>query len=97
MKLLNNSINRDYSVGDVIEDNTGETYIVVRVEKHNANYDIEYSGYGIANINSGQTFVYDSLEDLNRAMMSVVKGIVHGRHTVDFDIKEEEQWDSQKF
>lgn len=76
--------------GNVIEDNTGETYIVVRAEKYDVNYDVEYGGYGVANIKSGQTFLYDSLDDLKRTLMPVVKGIVDGKHTVDFDIKGEE-------
>lgn len=76
--------------GNVIEDSTGEVYIVVRAEKYDINYDVEYGGYGVANIKSGQTFLYDSLDDLKRTLMPAIKRTVHGKHTVDFDVKGEE-------
>ena len=71
MKLLNNNINREYSVGDVIESN-GEVYLVVKcpIEQDADNVGIGYE-YGIVNLThnviamggSGKV-LFDSLSDL---------------------------------
>ena len=77
--------------GNVIKDSVGNHYIVITTKRYdNTSGAVTYSGYGVTNIKSGETFVYDSLDDLKRVLMPVVKKTVHGKHTVDFDIKGEE-------
>lgn len=79
-----------FTPGNVIEDGVGDHFIIITVKKYDETYGfVVYSGYGVTNIKNGETFLYDSLEDLKRVLMPVVKKTVHGKLTVDFDIKGE--------
>ena len=80
-----------FTSGNVIKDNVGDYYIVITTKKYDDfSGAVAYSGYGVTNIKSGETFLYDSLYDLKRALASAVKKTVRGKHTVDFDIKGKE-------
>jgi len=86
MKLLNNDINREYSVGDVIASD-GEVYLVVRcpIEQDADNVIIGYE-YGIVNLtynaiamgNSGKV-LFDSLSDLTSEFKEVNDHLLTGK------------------
>ena len=74
--------------GNVIEDSVGNHYIVITTKRYdNTSGAVTYGGCGATNIKNGKTFLYDSLDDLKRVLMPVAKKTVHGKHTVDFDVK----------
>lgn len=93
MKILDKKEDTDTEVfapGNVIKDNVGDYYIVIAAKKYGRiSGTMTYSGYGITNIKSGETFLYDSLDDLKQTLMPAIKKTVHGKHIVDFDIKGE--------
>jgi len=86
MKLLNNDINREYSVGDVIESN-GEVYLVVRcpIEQDADDGRIGYE-YGMVNLtynviamgDSGKV-LFDSLSDLTSEFKEVNDHLLTGK------------------
>ena len=93
MEILNDKADINVGVftpGNVIEDTVGDQYIVIKTEKYDDFQGaVTYSGYGDTNIKSGETFLYDSLDDLKCKLMSSVRKTVQGKHVVDFDIKGE--------
>ena len=79
-----------FTPGNVIKDGVGDYFIIITVKKYDKTSGVVvYSGYGATNIESGETFLYDTLEDLKCVLKLCVKKTVHGKHTVDFDIKGE--------
>lgn len=96
MKLLNNDINREYSVGDVIESN-GEVYLVVRypIEQDADDGGTGYE-YGMANLthnviamgDSGRV-LFDSLSDLTSEFKEVNDHLLTGKLVFSPDHQEE--------
>ena len=86
MKLLNNYINREYSVGDVIESND-EVYLVVKcpIEQDADNAGIGYK-YGLVSLtrnvivmgDSGKV-LFDSLSDLTSEFKEVNDHLLTGK------------------
>lgn len=96
MKLLNNDINREYSVGDVIESN-GEVYLVVRCPiEQDADDGVNGYEYGIVNLThnviamgeSGKVF-FDSLSDLTSEFKEVNDHLLTGKLVFTSDHEEE--------
>lgn len=96
MKLLNNDINREYSVGDVIENN-GKVYLVVKcpIEQDADDGRIGYK-YGLVSLtynviamgNSGKV-LFDSLSDLTSEFKEVNDHLLTGKLVFTPDHKEE--------